>query len=128
MPSVCLFVLRTHRRHQLEERLRAGDLGQNWDLVFATPIGTPLGRSKVSRQFDVLQKRAGVPHHRLYECRHTAATLLLAQGIAPRVIMETLGHSSYGLTMDTYADVMPVLMRDAANAMDRALGAHGAVR
>lgn len=60
-------------------------------------------------------------HHRLYDCRHTAATFLLAQGVAPRVGMEVLGHSSFALTMDTYTHVMPVLMRDAAGAMDRAL-------
>jgi integrase len=122
LPGVCLDVLRIHRRHQLEERLAAGPLWQDWDLVFATPTGRPLSRSEVSRHFGVIQKRAAVPHHRLYDCRHTAASLLLAQGVAPRVIMETLGHSSYSLTMDTYAHVMPVLMRDAADAMDRAIG------
>ena len=41
-------------------------------------------------------------HHRLYDCRHTAASFLLAQGVAPRVVMEVLGHSSFALTMDTY--------------------------
>ena len=61
-------------------------------------------------------------HHRLYDCRHTAASFLLAQGVAPRVVMEVLGHSSFALTMDTYTHVLPALMRDAADAMDRALG------
>jgi integrase len=118
---VCLQSLRAHRRRQLEERLIAGPLWEDVGLVFSTPTGGHLGRTEVSRRFGLLQKRAGVGHHRLYDCRHTAASLLLAQGVAPRVVMEVLGHSSYTLTMDTYTHVMPVLLRDAADAMDRAL-------
>jgi integrase len=78
----------------------------------------------MSRQFAVLLRRAGVVHHRLYDCRHTAASLLLAQGVPPRVVMETLGHSSYSLTMDTYAHVYADALREvlsAAAAIDRAL-------
>lgn len=94
---------------------------QNLDLVFCSEVGAPLHRSEMSRQFALLLKRSGVAHHRLYDCRHTAASLLLAQGVSPRVVMETLGHSSYSLTMDTYADVYASVLRDAAAAMDRAL-------
>jgi len=56
--------------------------------------------------------------------RHTAASLLLAQGVSPRVVMEVLGHSSFALTMDTYTHVMEPFMRDAAEAMDTALQGH----
>jgi integrase len=66
----------------------------------------------VSRQFGLLQEQAGVAQRRLYDCRHTAASLLLAQGVSPRVVMETLGHSSFAPTMDTYTHVLPTLMRD----------------
>jgi integrase len=121
LPGVCADALRSHRRRQLEERLAAGAEWQDGDLVFATPTGEPLDRSEVSRQFGLLQEQAGVAHRRLYDCRHTAASLLLAQGVSPRVVMETLGHSSFALTMDTYTHVLPTLMRDAADAMDRAL-------
>jgi len=106
---------------EVQKRLLAGAEWQDHDLVFSSPLGLPLHRSEVSRQFGVLQEKAGVAHRRLYDCRHTAASLLLAQGVSPRVVMETLGHSSYALTMDTYTHVMPALMRDAADAMDRAL-------
>ena len=80
-------------------------------------------KSRTSRR-TLLQQRAGVPHHRLYDSRHTAASLLLAQGVSPRVVMEVLGHSSFALTMDTYTHVMEPLIRDAAGAMDRALRGH----
>jgi integrase len=101
--------------------LKAGTGWQNLDLVYCSEVGAPLHRSEMSRQFALLLKRAGVAHHRLYDCRHTAASLLLAQGVSPRVVMETLGHSSYSLTMDTYAHVYASALRDAAAAMDRVL-------
>ena len=70
------------------------------------------------------QYRAGVPHHQLYDGRHTAASLLLAQNVSPRVGMEVLGHSSFALTMHAYTHVTEPLMSDAAEAMDRALRGH----
>jgi integrase len=121
LPGTCVEVLKSHRKEQLKERLAAGPEWEDWDLIFTTPLGRPLSRTEVSRQFGRLQEKAGVAHHRLYDSRHTAASLLLAQGVAPRVVMEVLGHSSFALTMDTYTHVMAPLMRDAADAMDRAL-------
>ena len=120
LPRVCVEQLTAHRHRQLFER-RGADGWEENDLVFCTPGGTPLDRTEVSRRFSKLQEQAGVAHHRLYDCRHTAASFLLAQGVAPRVVMEVLGHSSFALTMDTYTHVLPTLMRDAAEAMDRAL-------
>lgn len=125
LPAVCVEALQRHRRRQWEERLAAGParVGSHLgDLVFTTRLGEPEDRSYVSRLFGELLSEAGLSHRRLYDCRHTAASLLLAQGVAPRVVMEVLGHSSFALTMDTYTHVLPVLMRDAANAMDRTLG------
>ncbi|MFI5041720.1 MAG: tyrosine recombinase XerC [Acidimicrobiales bacterium] len=121
LPSVCIAALKEHRRSQLQLRLAVGPAWTDNGLVFSTAAGGPLSRTEVSRRFGLLQERAGVAHRRLYDCRHTAASLLLAQGVSPRVVMETLGHSSFSLTMDTYTHVMPTLMRDAADAMDRAL-------
>lgn len=72
----------------------------------------------------MLQKRAGVDRHRLYDARHTAASLLLAQGVPTRVVMEILGHSQISVTTDTYQHVIPHRLDEAANAMDRALGSH----
>ena len=120
LPWVCVEQLTAYRHRQLFER-RGADGWEENDLVFCTPGGTPLDRTEVSRRFSKLQEQAGVAHHRLYDCRHTAASFLLAQGVAPRVVMEVLGHSSFALTMDTYTHVLPTLMRDAPEAMDRAL-------
>jgi integrase len=116
LPLVCVDQLVAHRHRQLFER-RSAEIWEDNDLVFCTQTGTPLDRSEMSRRFTRLQQAAGVGHHRLYDCRHTAASFLLAQGVSPRVVMEVLGHSSFALTMDTYTHVLPALMRDAADAL-----------
>ena len=77
----------------------SAEVWEDSHLVFCTPTGTPLDRSEVSRRFSKRQEQAGVAHHRVYDCRPTAASFLLAQGAAPRVVMEVLGHSSFALTM-----------------------------
>ena len=59
---------------------------------------------------------------RTHDLRHTCASLLLAQGVPPRVVMDVLGHSQIAITMDLYAHVMPTALREAADAIDRALG------
>jgi integrase len=106
---------------QLEERVAAGAAWLDWGLVFATTIGTPLDARNVSRAFAALLQRAGLPSIRFHDLRHSAATLMLAQGVDPRTIIETLGHSQMGITMNTYAHVLPAMQRQAADLMDQVL-------
>lgn len=74
-----------------------------------------------SRRF--LLEKAGLPTTlRFHDLRHTAATLLLAQGVHPRAIMELLGHSSITVTMNVYGHVLPAMMREAADKMEAILG------
>jgi len=122
LPGVVVTALREHRLRQLEERLAAGGAWQEWDLVFATTIGTPMDARNVSRAFADLLQRAGLPRIRFHDLRHSAATLMLAQGVDARTIMATLGHSTIGITMNTYAHVLPAMQRDAADRMDAMLG------
>jgi integrase len=86
--------------------------------VFASSVGTPLEPRNVTRQFKALLKAAGLPDIRLHDLRHSCATLLLAQGVSPRVVMETLGHSQVSLTLNTYSHVLPALQREAAAKMN----------
>jgi integrase len=69
----------------------------------------------------ILVQKSGVRRIRFHELRHTCASLLLAQGVPPRVVMDVLGHSQLSITMNLYSHVMPSALRDAAVAMDRAL-------
>ncbi|MEZ5318423.1 MAG: site-specific integrase [Vicinamibacterales bacterium] len=121
MPDVVVEALRAHRTRQFRERLLAGEKWRDTGLVFVTRTGTPLESRNVTRTFQNLLKRAGLPRIRFHDLRHTAATLLLAQGVDPRTIMETLGHSQISLTLNTYSHVLPVLKRDAADRMNELL-------
>jgi integrase len=78
----------------------------------------------VIRGFRGTLKRAGLAHPRFYDLRHACASLLLVQGVRPRVVMEILGHSQISLTMNTYSHVIPELGHDAAQRMDDLLGGH----
>ena len=77
--------------------------------------------TNVTKGFQRVLRSAGLPHQRFHDLRHACATLLLLQGVHPRVVMETLGHSQIALTMNTYSHVMPSLQRDAADLMGAVL-------
>jgi integrase len=80
------------------------------------------GSHFLRRKIAPVLKRAGLPHIRFHDLRHTAATLLLAQGIHPKIVSEMLGHSTDSMTLDTYSHVVPDMQRDATEAFDRLLG------
>jgi len=103
-----------HRRKQNERRLKLGSKWTDHDLVFPSDLGTPLSvRNFDRRHFKEVLIAAGLPDIRLYDLRHTCATLLLAAGENPKVVSERLGHSSIVLTLDCYSHVLPT-MQDAA--------------
>ena len=103
----------TWRRAQAEIRL-ASDRWAEHDLIFATREGGPLERGNGGRQWKKLLADAGVGSFRVHDARHTAATYLLECGVSERALMEILGHSQIGLTMNTYAHVTDRSLSDAA--------------
>ncbi|MCY3842726.1 MAG: tyrosine-type recombinase/integrase [Acidobacteria bacterium] len=121
LPDLVASALRAHRSRQLEERLAAGARWQDTGLVFTTGIGTAVGTHSLHATFKGMLCAAGLPDIRYHDLRHTAATLLLAQGVDVRTIMETLGHAQVSLTLNTYAHVVPALRREAAARMDAIL-------
>lgn len=115
-------ILRTHKVAQTEGRLLLGPEYENRDLVFCTGQGRPPGHRNLVRDFTALLHRTGVGHVSFHALRHTAATLLLLQGVHPKVVQERLGHSNIAITLDTYSHVVPSLGRDAADRLDALLG------
>jgi integrase len=113
LTSMTLDALRQHRIVQNERRLRAGDWEDN-DLVICTSKGTPINPNNVTRSFDRLVKLAGLPKIRVHDLRHTSATLLLKQGVPPKVVSERLGHATVSTTLDLYSHVLPDMQADAA--------------
>ncbi len=127
LPPICVVALSEHRERQDQDRAALGRAWYESGLVFTTSIGTPLEPRNVNRSFETLCERAGVRRIRLHDLRHTCASLLLAQGVAPRVVMETLGHSQIAVTLNIYTHVMPTVLRDAADRMQAALESDAAV-
>jgi integrase len=123
LPDGVRAALKTHRVRQLQERLAAGSRWQDSGLVFTSRIGTALEPRNLFRSFKVLLHKAGLPDIRFHDLRHSAASLLLAQGVPMRAVMELLGHSNIGTTADIYSHVMPAMMRDVAEKMDAILAA-----
>lgn len=117
-------VLRDHRQRQRLERLGMGAAwqGDRYDAVFADEIGYPLTQHVMANMLTRLLRVAGLPHIRFHDLRHTCATLLLGQGVNPKIVSEMLGHSSIALTLDTYSHVLPDMQQDAARAIGVALG------
>ena len=90
------------------------------DLVFNV-LGKPLRPNTISRAWSNLAVKAGVKKIRLHDSRHTHATLLLKQGVHPKIVSERLGHSTISITLDTYSHVAPGLQEAAAKRFDEVL-------
>ncbi|MGA7088497.1 MAG: site-specific integrase [Candidatus Dormiibacterota bacterium] len=123
LPHVARIALQRHRVAQLEARLKAGICWRENGLVFTTAIGTPLHPGNVLRRsYRPMLERAGIRTVRFHDLRHTSATLLLGQGVHPKIVSEMLGHSTVGITLDLYSHVTESMQRQAAGAMDAVLG------
>jgi integrase len=121
--SCALEALKRHRKRQLEAKLKAGPAWQDHDYVFCTSIGTHLNPSKDALDpLKKLLKQAGLPEIRFHDLRHSAATLLLGEGVHPKVVQELLGHSNISMTMDVYSHVLPSMQQDAVSRLNAVLG------
>jgi integrase len=122
LPMFAVSALTHHRDRQVADRRLAGSRWIDTGLVFTSSIGTALDERNVRRSFKEVLRGAELPDLRLHDLRHTTATLLLTQGVHPRVVMETLGHSQVSLTLDTYSHVLPGLQAEAARRLEDAIG------
>lgn len=135
LSQTVVVALRAHRRAQLEARMKINDAYQDHDLVFASVIGTPIEHKNFDRRhFRKIIKRANeailkgneesgrndleIRTIRLYDLRHTTATLLLSRGVNPKIVSERLGHASIVLTLDTYSHVLPTMQKDATDQIE----------
>jgi integrase len=115
--------LRAHRKRHLEEQMKKAGLWKDHGLVFPSTVGTPLSHRNVVRSFKALLKRAELPAStRLYDLRHTCATLLLSSNVHPKYVQELLGHASIAQTLDTYSHVLEGMDGGIGSAMDAAVG------
>src|SRR5713226_9133122 len=121
MPTMIVERLRDHEKRQAAEELWAGSKWQETGLIFANRAGGPTQARHAIRQFHDALAQAGLRRVRFHDLRHSCATLLLVQGVSPRVVMEVLGHSEIALTMNAYSHVVPELQREVAQRMQAIL-------
>jgi integrase len=114
LPPSAMLVLHNHRERQEQLRRKFGGELQDRDLIFCRYDGRPLLPNTVTHNWIKLVRRTSLPPIRLHDARHTHASLMLRQGIHPKVVQERLGHSSIQMTLDTYSHVVPSLHEAAA--------------
>ncbi len=117
-------LLTNHRRLQAIRRMKIADVWQDHELVFADEIGGPLRPANVlKRHLRPALRKAGLPEKlRLYDLRHSTASLLLAAGVNAKVTSERLGHSTVRMTLDTYSHITPTMQQAASDRLDVILG------
>ncbi|MER5691404.1 site-specific integrase [Streptomyces mirabilis] len=121
IPLMCVAPLRWQR---LRQAARRDAIGADWhdsDHVFTTRSGRPIEPRNLYRSFLRIAASAGLPQVRLHDTRHGCASLLFAAGVAPRTVMEILGHSQIAVTMNVYTHVSDDNRREAMGHMDRLL-------
>lgn len=109
----------------LIERLRRYRAEMPGELLFPSLAGTPADRRNLVRMFKALLVRAGLPDMRFHDLRHTAASLMAAEGVHPSVMQERMGHTDVAMTLGVYTHVADGLQRRAAEALERATGMEG---
>lgn len=114
LPSLAI-LLREHRAKQENARKLLGKPLAPTDLVFSHPDGTPLRPDSLTRAFHTIARSVGLDGVPLHDLRHAHATLMLQQGMHPKIVSERLGHSSVAITLDTYSHVLPELQGTAVD-------------
>lgn len=123
-PPELLPQLREQWIAQQQEKERAGDLWEDWGVVFSQPNGRPLDRTEDWKEWKALLKRAEVHDGRLHDARHTAGSLLAAQGVHIRVIQDILGHARV-TTTERYTVIASQQVQDAGERLGSALWGSG---
>ena len=117
-PSTVI-ALREHKAKETELRISLGYLPPtDNDLVFSHYDGTPFFPNTITHAWIKLVRRCGLYGVRFHDARHTHASLLLKQGVHPKIVQERLGHGSIQITLDTYSHVAPGLQQAAAQKFD----------
>jgi len=123
LPLMLVDELRQHRARVQAERLQVGPIWEDEDRVFPNQRGGPLGATTIRKALNRATDRAGLPHLRVHDLRHSAATMLAAAGGSLSAAQELLGHATQSLTADLYAHVLDEQRRETAERIDFAMRA-----
>lgn len=121
LPPSLVLLLKEHKEKQKCAHILLNKSLIEDDLVFTHKDGTPLFPNSVSRAWTNLAKKIGIKPIRFHDARHSHASLLLRQGVHPRVVQERLGHSTISTTLDIYSHVTPGIQEAAAIHFDEVI-------
>ena len=119
LPPSAVVIFQEEKEKQQRERAVVGLELKEEDLVFTDLEGKSLRPDTVTHAWVKLVRRLGLNGIRLHDARHTHASLMLKQGVHPKIVQERLGHASIQLTLDTYSHVVPGLQEAAAAGFDK---------
>lgn len=122
-PAFVVPALLDQERKLQEMKALAGTRWKENGLLFPSQVGSPADERNVLRRFQKICSANELPKLRVYDLRHTHASLLINEGVHPKRISERLGHSSIKLTMDTYGHLFEGSDRDSAEKMELLFGA-----
>jgi integrase len=112
--------LHEHKARQNEEKMRRRVTYKDHGLVFPTQDGLPFDPNRlVKRYFKPLLVKAGLPDFRYHDLGHTAATMMLKDGVPVKVVSEILGHANEVFTMRVYGHVLPRMQEIALALFDK---------
>lgn len=111
-------LLKQHRIKQIENRLLLGDDYIKNNFVCTWPNGKTIRPDYITHTLKKLLKKCDLPDIRFHDLRHTHATLLLLQGVNPKIVSERLGHSKVDITLDTYSHVLPEMQKEAVEKLE----------
>ena len=117
LPRPVVAALLDHEARQMVERRRRGERWRDTGFIFTTTVGTPIDPRNFYREFRGLCEEAGLGHWHPHELRHSAASLMLTQGVKLHVVSRVLGHSSIRMTSDVYGHILEPDRHEAAAAM-----------
>lgn len=119
LSAVGVDAVRRHRKQQMKHRMQMADSWEDNDLVFPNGWGRFMATDYfVRREFRRILDKAGLPHIRFHDLRHTFATLQLGNQQPIKIVSEIMGHSRTAITQDLYTHVSAQMQRQAADALD----------
>jgi integrase len=122
LSEVLIELLSSHRKRQLEERMKAGRIWKDHGFIFADEVGEPYSQKRLGYQFKQILKASSLPDHfNPYSARHTSATLLMASGVNPKTVSDRLGHSDVHITLKTYTHPTANMQAEASEEIERVL-------
>lgn len=118
-----LLVRLIEQKQKMEELKTQAKIWNEHDLVFPNNKGEPHFPDSIRKLFKKNLKAAGIDpkRYRLYDLRHTCATLLLRANIHPKIVSERLGHSSISITLDIYSHCVPTMQETATKSISNML-------